>query len=180
MAKDNWEVERRFLVSAETAEDVCRGADGYGIAQFYLSADPDRTVRVRLVSGRGGDEALMTVKGRRVAGAGPEIEFPMPTDKAEALRPMAVGRAVEKTRHRVGAWEVDVFRGALSGLVVAEIEFDPDQGEVEVPEWVGDEVTDDPRFSNARLALASHAEIAVLRDEAGIRGVPPSARRPRP
>ena len=62
---------------------------------------------------------------------------------------------LEKVRHRIDVaartWEVDVFGGANVGLVLAEIELEAEDAPVELPPWVGIEVTDDPRYYNANL-----------------------------
>jgi adenylate cyclase len=56
-----------------------------------------------------------------------------------------------------------VYRGALDGLVVAEIEFDSDEAseEFDPPAWLGREVTGDERFANQRLALHGRPESEV-------------------
>ena len=85
-----------------------------------------------------------------------EFEYPIPLGDAEALLGLRCGRLIEKRRHVVphGAlrFEVDVFSGDLAGLVIAEIEL-PDETTAFVrPAWLGEEVTDDPRYANASLA----------------------------
>jgi CYTH domain-containing protein len=49
-------------------------------------------------------------------------------------------------------WEIDVFDGDNNGLVIAEIELDRADRAIELPHWIGEEVTDDRRFYNADLA----------------------------
>jgi CYTH domain-containing protein len=63
---------------------------------------------------------------------------------------------VAKTRYQIPfndlIWEVDEFTGANQGLVLAEVELQfPDQP-VSFPEWVGAEVSEDPRYFNSYLA----------------------------
>ena len=64
---------------------------------------------------------------------------------------------MEKVRHHVPVgghvWEVDEFLGASEGLVVAEIELDWTEEPFQTPEWLGDEVSGDPRYLNAQLSL---------------------------
>jgi CYTH domain-containing protein len=106
-----------------------------------------------------GGEAVLTVKqgaGRSRA----EEEVRLEAEAFARLWPLTEGRRIEKVRHLVddGAGhviEVDVFDGALRGLVTAEVEFASD-GDAEgfaAPAWLGREITDDPRFKNQRLAL---------------------------
>jgi CYTH domain-containing protein len=68
---------------------------------------------------------------------------------------------VEKQRQRLGldgrAIELDVYGGALRGLIVAEVEFDDPWGaeSFAAPYWFGREVTDDPAYKNQRLATSA-------------------------
>lgn len=61
---------------------------------------------------------------------------------------------LEKIRFRYNRWEIDCFKGDLEGLWLAEIELKSEDEEVELPEWVEKEVTEDPRYCN--VALAKH------------------------
>lgn len=88
-----------------------------------------------------------------------EFEYAVPAAEAEAmLAAFAEGPVIEKQRHRVRAgrhcFELDEFRGANQGLVIAEIELVAADEEFLRPPWLGDEVTDDGRFYNFRLATA--------------------------
>jgi adenylate cyclase len=51
--------------------------------------------------------------------------------------------------------EVDVFEGPLAGIIVGEVEFDSTEASqaFEPPDWLGDEVTGDPRYANESLAV---------------------------
>ena len=145
------EIERKFLV----ASDAWRGAGpGTSIRQGYLSLDPERTVRVRTSGGK----AWLTIKGLSRGAARDEFEYEIPVKDAEAmLDGLRVGPVLEKTRTRVPfggrVWDVDEFRGENAGLVVAEVELDAEDEKVELPPWVGREVTDDPRYYNSNLAM---------------------------
>lgn len=48
-------------------------------------------------------------------------------------------------------WEVDVFAGLNEGLRVAEIELSSEAESFQKPDWVGEEVSGDPRYYNANL-----------------------------
>ena len=48
-------------------------------------------------------------------------------------------------------WEVDVFAGSNTGLIVAEVELDDEQQAVSLPEWAANEVTHDARYYNNQL-----------------------------
>jgi adenylate cyclase len=75
-----------------------------------------------------------------------------------SVRVLCVGGLIDKRRHLVRhgdlLWEVDEFLGDNAGLVVAEVELDDAAQAIDLPEWVGAEVTDDVRYYN--LALAAH------------------------
>jgi adenylate cyclase len=49
-------------------------------------------------------------------------------------------------------WDIDVFQGENQGLVIAEIELPDEDKAFELPDWLGPEVTSDPRYSNTNLA----------------------------
>jgi CYTH domain-containing protein len=144
------EIERKFVV---TGDDWREKASGIHYRQGYLSVGGECTVRVR----RAGDQGFLTIKGRPVGIVRDEYEYEIPTaDADELLDRLCTGGIVEKFRHNLRyagrIWEVDEFLGANSGLVVAEIELAKDNEAVDLPPWVGVEVTDDPRYSNASLA----------------------------
>lgn len=146
------EIERKFLV---TGADWRSGARGVPYRQGYLSAGADAlcTVRARIA----GEQAFLTVKGRATGVVRDEYEYPIPVaDAEELLERLCAGGRVEKIRSRVPfkgrVWEVDEFTGENAPLVVAEVELDSIDAEVSLPPWVGREVTDDPRYTNAALA----------------------------
>ena len=142
------EIERKFLVRDMT---VLAGVEGIPYRQGYLSTDPQRTVRVR----RAGDRAFLTIKGLSEGATRAEFEYAIPVEDAEAMFLQCLPPIVAKVRHRVPhaglTWEVDVFGGENEGLVVAEVEIPSQVTAVVLPPWVGDEVTDDPRYFNANL-----------------------------
>ncbi len=146
------EIERKFLVAADSWR--ASAAPGVSIAQAYLTTSGPFSVRVR----RMGPQAFLTIKSNDPGHSRAEFEYDLPTAHADhILSQLGAGSLrIEKTRHKVmvdgNEWSVDVFSGALSGLTLAEIELsDPDQA-FSRPDWLGDEVTDDPRYRNASLA----------------------------
>jgi adenylate cyclase len=148
------EIERKFLLKDSSWK---RGARGLRLRQAYLSTDPDRTVRVRMTEHEPGRyQAWLTIKGRSNGPVRAEYEYPIPADQASAMiDTLCLEPAIEKIRYRVDhqgdVWEIDEFAGANAGLVVAEIELDTADQRFVVPPWLGVEVTDDPRYTNARL-----------------------------
>lgn len=146
------EVERKFLV----ANGDWRKAAGPGttISQFYLAVAEERSVRVRI---RNGESATLTLKFGGAARERDEFEYPIPVEEARQLERFAIGVLIEKTRHVVvhdgREWEVDLFKRALAGLAVAEIETEDDITDAALPPWVGREITGEAEFYNASLAL---------------------------
>ncbi len=144
------EIERKFLV----VSDAWRvGSPGLPYRQGYLMSDAGLTVRVR----RAGDAGYITIKGPASGAARPEYEYEIPVaDADEMLANLARGRLVDKLRYRrphAGlVWEVDEFAGDNAGLIVAEVELERADQAVDLPPWVGPEVTQDPRYSNAALS----------------------------
>lgn len=149
------EIERKFLV---VGEDWKKGATGRLYRQGYLSLDPERSVRVRLVE----NEGWLTVKGASTGGTREEFEYPIPEEDAQRLLDALCHRPlIEKRRYRIRfaehLWEVDEFFGENQGLVLAEVELREAGERVELPDWVGLEVTDDPRYFNLYLSRHPYA-----------------------
>lgn len=144
------EIERKFLVRDDTWRE---GARGVRYRQGYLALLRLCTVRVRI----GGERAYLTVKGRAVGCVRDEYEYEIPTaDAEEMIGNLCESGIIDKTRYRVDhagrSWEIDEFHGENAGLVVAEIELESPEARFERPPWAGEEVTHDPRYTNAALA----------------------------
>ncbi|MGQ9658947.1 MAG: CYTH domain-containing protein [Thermochromatium sp.] len=146
-----YEIERKFLVVGEGWRDQVE--DATRLVQGYLTEDARTTVRVRIC----GTRAWLTLKGQTQGISRLEFQYPIPIDEAEILlRELAVLPLIEKTRYRVRhgghVWELDVFAGANAGLVLAELELERVDEAFERPDWLGAEVSDDPRYFNVNLA----------------------------
>lgn len=147
----NLEIERKFLV-----RDGRWRAEATGhrrLRQGYLANTAACSVRVRI----GGGQGWISVKGMQRGRVRDEYEYPIPETDASGMLAAFVGDPlVDKVRHLVPAgrhvFEVDEFQGANQGLVIAEIELDAPDEEFPHPQWLGDEVTDDERYHNFRLA----------------------------
>lgn len=144
------EIERKFIAHPSVLEQCRAGAP---IVQGYLHTDAENTVRVRRI----GERYCVAWKGQRRGACREEVEQEvLPEVGAALLATIAPLDRIEKTRHRIDAhghvWEVDVFAGPLSGLIVAEVELAREDEPVVLPAWVGREVTSDARYRNSRLA----------------------------
>ena len=143
------EIERKFLVKSE---DWRVPGTGTPYRQGYLSTVPGRSVRIRLIR----DKGFITVKGISVGATRAEYEYEIPAGEAgEMLDNLCERPLIEKTRYRIEhqglVWEVDEFDGDNAGLIIAEVELDREDQVVVLPDWVGKEVTGDPRYYNASL-----------------------------
>ena len=161
------EIERKFLVAGDAwraaAHKVVPMAQGYlnDLAALNLpdgSAGAMKTsVRVRIA----GDAAFLNLKSRELGHTRQEFDYAIPVDDARALLALSVGGLVAKRRHYVHheghLWEVDEFLGDNAGLVVAEIELGRADEPFSRPAWLGQEVTDEPRYYNLALATRPYA-----------------------
>ena len=151
MAK--YERERKFLVDADKWEEFKNMATGHiRIVQGYLSKRKEATVRIRIA----GDKAWLTVKGVNSGDTCEEYEYAIPVEDAERLILMCEPGYIEKTRWFFNwkgfKYEIDIFEGRLDGLRICEVElplsFD---GTIELPPFITEEVTGDPRYYNSNL-----------------------------
>ena len=146
------EIERKFLVANDdwkkSVTRVVKIRDG-------LIANTDgRKARVRIAN----EEASIALKSQRVGISRSEFEYPIPRSDAEQmLREMCDGNVLDKVRHCVSVagatWNVDVYQGVLSGVVLAEIELRHPEEDVRLPEWLGKEVTGDPSYRKSTCLL---------------------------
>ena len=143
------EIERKFLVTG----DAWRAqAPGTRYRQGYLSTIKERTVRVRTVD----DKGFLTIKGVSVGATRSEYEYEIPAaDANEMLDDLCEKPIIEKNRYKIPIgdviWEVDEFFGVNDGLIVAEVELQSEDQSFAKPEWIGKEVTGDPKYFNANL-----------------------------
>ncbi|MBM3403272.1 MAG: CYTH domain-containing protein [Bacteroidetes bacterium] len=146
------EIERKFLVSDPSVLD---GLTGNKIIQGYFITREDLTVRIRQAENKG----FITIKGKtKTDYSRYEFEYEIPVnDASDLLTLFPVEGKIEKIRYAIFesglSWVVDRFLGENDGLFLAEIELaQPDQG-ITIPSWVGAEVSDDERYTNASLSL---------------------------
>lgn len=144
------EIERKFLVCGDGWRKI---AVGMRYRQGYIPTE-GCSVRVRTA----GEKAFLSLKIWETPQSRTEFEYAIPmADAEEMLARLCTAGRIEKTRYRVisggRAWEIDVFEGDNAGLIVAEVELESEDQAVELPEWIGDEVTQDPRYLNTHLAV---------------------------
>lgn len=146
------EIERKFLV--RKSPENLKAFPHAEIAQGYLAiARGGVQVRLRKKAGR----HWLTYK-RGDGHAREEREIELSAEQFEKLWPGTAGKRLSKLRYDVPLGnrvvEIDVYLGQHAGLIVAEVEFDDEQScaAFQPPEWLGADVTGDPRYSNQLLA----------------------------
>jgi adenylate cyclase len=147
MASDSVERERTWLVRSLPHPLP----PGVPVVQGYLVADDGVAVRVhRSCTGH-----VMTVQGRG-SRRGTELDWELTEAQFDAVWPLTRRARVEKVRHavRLGPLRatIEVFAGPLVGLALVTVEQDDDVDGFTAPDWFGDEVSDDPRYTDATLA----------------------------
>ncbi len=150
------EIERKYKVYGEAYKTLATQV--YHIRQSYLCRDVERTIRIR----QRDNEAFLTIKGKPQAGllGHFEYEHKVPQSAADGLFALCEAGIIDKHRYIVPysdvIIEVDVFHGENEGLVMAEIELKSEDQYVDLPEWLGEEVTHDKRYYNAYLSEHSY------------------------
>ena len=143
------EIERKFLIHKDLWKPVGSGVE---IRQGYLSVHPERVVRVRIA----GEKAYITIKGKATGLVRPEFEYEIPKNEAEVLLKMCLDFPIEKIRFKEEIdgliWEIDVFKGANSGLIMAEVELSSENQKVVLPDWIAEEVSNNFRYFNSWLS----------------------------
>ncbi|MBW1994277.1 MAG: CYTH domain-containing protein, partial [Deltaproteobacteria bacterium] len=143
------EIERKFLVKDESFRSLAKGAR---YRQGYLNSAKERVVRVRTID----DEGFLTIKGITVRATRIEYEYKIPVEEAEVmLSELCEKPLIEKNRYKIIyeglTWEVDEFFGDNQGLILAEVELKSEDQKFKKPEWIGEEVTGDPKYFNSNL-----------------------------
>ena len=148
------EIERSFLIDFQAIPYDLSTLVCHEIQQGYIAIDGETEVRLRLKD----DDALITIK-QGTGNVRKEHEYAIPSAEAPSLLAMAGDRIVTKTRYIISQdayrIELDVFKGAHTGLILAEVEFadEASSDEFVAPAWFGQEVTEDTRYMNRNLAV---------------------------
>lgn len=165
MEQKHLEIEKKFLVRElpENLEQYPKKV----MEQGYLCSNP--VVRIR----RSNEDYILTYKSRfgledtdenvKICN---ELEAPLNKEGYEHLREKTDGNLIKKTRYMIPleqaehplTAELDVFEGDLSGLIVVEVEFPApeDADKFQKPDWFGEDVSGDIRYTNNYLAAHGH------------------------
>jgi adenylate cyclase len=145
------EIEKKFLVKKNLWQKAIKPVPDF-YRQGYLFSDVSKTIRIRLTN----TTAWLTIKGKTTGASRPEFEYEIPKEDASEMLDTMAENCLEKYRYKIEYgnkfWEVDEFKGENEGLLIAEIELTSEEEKFELPEWAGEEVTEDNRYYNANLA----------------------------
>ncbi|UKP00484.1 CYTH domain-containing protein [Nostoc sp. UHCC 0870] len=149
------EIERKFLVKDDSWRQLAKGSL---YRQGYISSQ-GATVRIRIV----GNQGYLTIKGPTINYSRSEFEYQIPlADAQEMLDTLCVRPLIEKTRYKINVgglvWEVDDFAGANQGLILAEVELTDEAQQIELPQWIGEEVSGDLKYYNSYLVKHPFSE----------------------
>lgn len=144
------EIERKFLVINDSWRNNV--TDDIHYLQGYFTTNESCSIRVRI----GGGKADLNIKSATLGITRSEYDYPIPVqDAREMLDTLCIKPLIEKTRYHVRhhdrLWEIDVFAGDNAGLVVAEVELESADAVITLPDWIGEDVSHDPRYYNVCL-----------------------------
>ena len=175
------EIERRFLVDGRGNKPWRECHSKVNIKQFYLDSaaleinsqsisysglelveitpeeheiivrENNWVSRIRVAD----EDIILTMKGNRLHASAIELEWEINSmPKIQILEQLP---HVIKTRYKIVGndglmWEIDEFEGSVAGLIMAEVELESQDQVVEIPSWVGVELTGLGNWSNAALA----------------------------
>ncbi|MFD2822622.1 CYTH domain-containing protein [Lacinutrix iliipiscaria] len=146
------EIERKFLVTSNVFKD--QAYTHTPITQGFLSTNKKRTVRVRLK----GEQGYLTIKGKSSANGLSRFEWEkkISKDEAKQLLKLCKKGIIDKIRYEIKVenhiFEVDEFLGDNTGLVLAEVELKFEDESFPKPDWLGKEVTGNPKYYNSQLS----------------------------
>jgi len=146
------EIERKFLLASDgwrrLVERTAFIRDG------LVAVSDERKTRVRII----GDRATLAVKTKRIAGSRFEFEYDIPLADAELMLESCGSNTISKHRHYVPhgnlVWEIDEYDGLLKGVVLAEVELTAIDQPLEIPPWIGHEVTAEAPYRKLNMLQA--------------------------
>ncbi|MGF1939037.1 MAG: CYTH domain-containing protein [Nostoc sp. ChiQUE02] len=150
------EIERKYLVRGDSWRGL---AEGSVYRQGYIATQDKATVRIRIV----GEKSYLTIKGPNIKYSRLEFEYLIPVEDAqEMLETLCERPFIEKVRYKIESggliWEIDEFDGVNKGLILAEVELSDENQQIELPTWIGEEVSDDFRYFNSNLVKHPFSE----------------------
>ena len=177
----NTEIERRFLVDGRGDKPWRECDSKISIKQYYLDSaaleinqqsiaysgfelvkitpeeygilvgEDNWVSRIRIAD----EDIILTMKGKRLRASATELEWKinsLPSMQNLEQLPRVVKTRYNKISNDGLMWEIDEFEGSLAGLILAEVELESQDQVVEIPTWIGMELTGLGNWSNAALA----------------------------
>lgn len=158
------EIERKYLVKSTEWHAHKKHlqshsqAIGKKYSQGYIPTKDETSVRLRIV----GDQGYLTIKSKTVGNTRAEFEYPIPVqDAEEMLNSLCLKPLIEKIRYKINSgslvWEVDEFLGENEGLIIAEVELENEEQQVNIPDWIEREVNE-PKYYNSSLVKYPYSQ----------------------
>ena len=157
------EIERKFLLASDGWRGLVVRSDY--IRDGLIAASDERKARVRII----GDRATLAVKTKRVAGSRFEFEYDIPLADAELMLESCGSSTISKHRHYVPlgdlVWEIDEYDGLLKGVLLAEVELSTIDQPLDIPLWIGDEVTAEAPYRKLNMLQARQKGMKLEKPE---------------
>lgn len=143
------EIERKFLVKSSEWKSLGKRIF---YQQGYLLSDKNRTIRIRTIE----DKGFITIKSSVLGISRNEFEYEIPVEEARViLETLCEKPFIKKYRTKIQlnelVWEVDEFIDENDGLVIAEVELENENQKIDIPNWIGEEVSGDKKYFNSML-----------------------------
>ena len=140
--KSAWRSHKKLLAdqSPNLGERYCQG---------YIPTNNDTTVRLRVI----GDRGYITIKSKAIGHTRAEYEYPIPVEDArQMLDNLCLKPFIDKFRYKIQIddliWEVDEFFGDNEGLIIAEVELESENQQINLPPWIDRQVNDKKYFNS--------------------------------
>lgn len=157
------EIERKFLLASDGWRRLVERTDY--IRDGLVAVSDERKTRVRII----GDRATLAVKTKRVQGSRFEFEYDIPLADAELMLESCGSSTISKHRHYVSigglVWEIDEYDGLLKGVVLAEVELASIDQPLDIPPWIGHEVTAEAPYRKLNMLQARQKGMKQERPE---------------
>jgi len=144
------EIERRFLIDKSKFIFPDKKKS---IKQAYLMFDNSQVLRIRKIE----NDFLLTYKYKKTNINRLEFEYEIPNQDGDKLMSLSKYFIIEKDRyyHQTDKhlWEIDVFYGKNQGLIIAEIELIDENEDIEIPSWIGEEISNNDKYLNFNLSI---------------------------
>ena len=147
----NYEIERRFLIKNNNWRKYI--INQVPIVQGYLSSNNDGWI-VRL---RSEDKQFkLTLKKHIIQSTSLEFDYEINSNEGNQIL-SNIKDKIKKERFYLKIndknWIVDIFQDGNAPLEIAEIELEPEQETIMIPDFISEEITGIKNFSNYQLSI---------------------------